>query len=457
MNSARDKELVGVLTDELLPYQRKWVDDEARFKIGLWARQTGKDMAAAAEAVADCVSRPAITWAIVAAGERQALESLRKARDWSEAFNVVIENIEETRAHHGALLTAAEITWPNKSRLIALPARTETVRGYSANIILTEFAFHDNPTEIWRALYPSISNPLRGGQKRLRIISTPNGPGDKFHELWTKSKFEKHCISIYDAKNEGLDIDIDELRANLNDPDGWAQEYECEFLDSGAVLLPYDLIDACENPDSTETRRDGPTSTLICGIDFGRTHDRTVCWTLEKIGDVFWTREVLVLEKMGTPEQVDALRPRLIAAQRVCLDYTGCGIGLGDYLARDFGLYNPGQHRYGKIELCQFTQSLKLELFSKLRIAFEQRSLRIPISPAIREDLHNVRRIVSSSGNITYRATHNADGHSDRCTALALALRAAGEARPQPASAPIILRNRLMGRAPRRHILERSL
>jgi phage FluMu gp28-like protein len=163
MNAARDNELVGVLTNELLPYQRKWVDDEARFKIGLWARQTGKDMAAAAEAVADCVSRRAITWAIVAAGERQALESLRKARDWSEAFNVVIENIEETRAHHNALLTAAEITWPNKSRLIALPARTETVRGYSANIILTEFAFHDNPTEIWRALYPSISNPLRGG------------------------------------------------------------------------------------------------------------------------------------------------------------------------------------------------------------------------------------------------------------------------------------------------------
>ena len=76
MNAARDKELVGVLTDELLPYQRKWVDDEARFKIGLWARQTGKDMAAAAEAVADCVSRPAITWAIVASSAESILAAL---------------------------------------------------------------------------------------------------------------------------------------------------------------------------------------------------------------------------------------------------------------------------------------------------------------------------------------------------------------------------------------------
>jgi phage FluMu gp28-like protein len=454
--NTREKELQGILAAELLPYQLDWVRDESRFKVGMWARQTGKDMAATAEAVADCVTRPATTWAIVAAGERQALESLRKARDWAETFKFAINEISETRADHGALLTSAEITWENKSRLIALPARSETVRGYSANLILTEFAFHDNPTEIWRALYPSISNSMRGGQKRIQVISTPNGPGDKFHELWTKTRFNRHVVDIYYAKSVGLDIDIDELRSNLNDPDGWAQEYECEFLDTGSVLLPYDLMTPCESVEATESRLDGPTSTLICGIDFGRTHDRTVCWMLEKLGDVLWTREVLVLEKMNTPEQLEILRPRLLAAQRVCLDYTGSGVGLGDFLARDFGAYDPSQHRYGKVELCQFTQNLKLEIFSKLRIAFEQRKLRIPVNPTIREDLHNVRRIVSSNGNITYRATHNADGHSDRCTALALALRAAGEARPAPASAPVILRNRLMGRAPRRHKLFRD-
>src|SRR6476620_2558676 len=32
--------------------------------------------------------------------------------------------------------------------------------------------------------YPSISNPLRGGQKKLRIISTPNGLSNKFADLW---------------------------------------------------------------------------------------------------------------------------------------------------------------------------------------------------------------------------------------------------------------------------------
>ena len=37
----------------LLEYQRAWLSDRSRFKIGLWARQTGKDYTCAAEAVID--------------------------------------------------------------------------------------------------------------------------------------------------------------------------------------------------------------------------------------------------------------------------------------------------------------------------------------------------------------------------------------------------------------------
>jgi phage FluMu gp28-like protein len=396
--------------------------------------------------------RPGVLWAIVAAGERQALESLAKAKRWAEDLHMGLCQYHERRPKLGALLHAAEIIWENGSRLIALPARPETVRGYSANLILTEFAFHDNPAEIWRAIYPSISNPLRGGAKKLRIITTPNGPGDKFHQLWTKSDYSKHRVTIHEAVAQGLNIDIEELRNGLGDPDGWAQEYECEFLDTGRVLLPYDLIATCEDPDATEHRATGGAlCPLYAGIDFGRSHDRTVCWTVERVGDVLWTREILVLEKTPTPEQVEILRPRLAAAQRVCLDYTGPGVGLGDYLAREFGAHDPSQHRFGKIELCQFTAALKAELFSKLRIAFENRALRIPVSAEVREDLHGVQRMTSAHGQITYRAACNPDGHSDRCTALSLALRAAGEPKAKAAAASVQPRNHRPARAPRRH------
>lgn len=447
----------GVIGERLLAYQQRWVDDDSRFKIGLWARQTGKDMAAAAEAVRDCLQRPGSLWAIVGAGERQALESLDKAKDWATAIHYGLAQYHERRPRPGAILNAAEILFENGSRLIALPARPETVRGYSANLILTEFAFHDDPAEIWRAIYPSISNPMRGGPKKLRIISTPNGPGDKFHDLWTKSDYAKHRVTIHDAVAQGLQIDIEELRRGLNDSEGWAQEYECEFLDSGGVLLPYELIATCEDPEAAVDRAVLGDSAgknkkpIVVGIDFGRHHDRTVCWTFERVGDVLWTREVLVLEKMPTPEQVEILRPRLVAAQRVCLDYTGAGVGLGDYLAREFKQHDPLQHQFGKIELCQFTAALKNEVYSKLRIAFEMRAIRVPADTEVREDLHGVRRIASAQGQVAYRAAHNPDGHSDRCTALALALRAAGELKERPASASVRLRHQQLGRALRRH------
>jgi hypothetical protein len=59
---------------KLLPYQSAFAANRSRFKIGLWARQTGKDHTATAEAVMDCYRHPCTTWIIVAASERQALD-----------------------------------------------------------------------------------------------------------------------------------------------------------------------------------------------------------------------------------------------------------------------------------------------------------------------------------------------------------------------------------------------
>ena len=134
---------------------------------------------------------------------------------------------------------------------------------------------------------------------------------------------------------------------------------------------------------------------------------------------LFLTREVLILRNASTPEQLEALTPRINLARRVCLDYTGPGIGLGDFLHRHLG---------SRLELCPFTSSFKAELFPRLAAAFESRQLLIPISRDIREDLHSIYRIISNNGQISYRASHSPDGHSDRCTALALALRAAESA-----------------------------
>ena len=148
---------------------------------------------------------------------------------------------------------------------------------------------------------------------------------------------------------------------------------------------------------------------------------------------MLWTREVLVLKNISTPEQEQILTSRIRAAQRTCFDYTGPGIGLGDYLVRpDLGLgqFKPEEHKFGKVELCTFTVGFKRLLFPTLRNRFKdakgQCHLRIPISTTIREDLHAMQQVVSN-GEYNYWSPRTREGHSDRCTALALANRAAGD------------------------------
>lgn len=414
--------------DSLLPYQRRWIDDAARFKIGLMARQTGKSWTSALEAVRDCHERKT-TWVCLSAGERQALEWMLKAREHVEAFAVALAGYEEQRDSAEALLKQAEVIFPNGSRLLAIPANPATARGYSASLVLDEFAHHEDPDGIWRAIYPSISNPLKG-QFKIRVVSTPNGLGNKFADLWHKAEgWSKHRVDIHDAVKAGLPVDVEELRRGLDDPEGWAQEYECAFLDAAAVLLPYELITACESAEATTVVAPewwGVARPIYIGWDFARKRDLSVLWVNELVGDVAHTREVIELRGMSTPDQIDAAQAKLERARRVAVDYTGPGIGLGDELVKRFGEWKPDQDRFGKIELVTFTQNEKLKLFPALRVAFEKHLVRVPVNRSIREDLHSMQRVVTANGNVTYRAPHTVDGHADRCTALALALRAAG-------------------------------
>jgi phage FluMu gp28-like protein len=377
---------------------------------------------------------------VAAPSERQALDSLDQGKTWAEAFDLRVNDYQEYRTGGSeTLLKAAEIVFSNGSRVRAVPGRPDTVRGRSTNLLLTEFDFFEDPPATWRAVLPSITNPLRGGEKKVRLVTTPNGIGSAAHKIWTsgdgkKMKWSRHLVTIYHAVLMGLPVDIEEIREAMQamgDFDGFSQEYLCEFIDALSVLLPYELIAGCESIEGTEVvpaeywdpkvRNSFPVD---LGIDFGRKRDLTVCWAAEKISDMQITKEVLCLERMPTPDQIDILRPRIQKARRVCLDYTGPGIGMGDYLVKEFQEWNPTQHKFGKIELVMMSNTTKVELFGKLRMAFEKRNWRIPISQVIREDLHSIYRCVTPSGNITYRAPHTEDGHSDRGTAQALCTRA---------------------------------
>ena len=408
---------MNVIDEILLPWQRKWVRDTARFKIGLWSRQTGKSFSTSCEAAEDSAAQPRNSsnlWVCLSAGERQALEWMEKAKKWSEALKATVDSYDEIRDSANALMSRAEIRFANGARIVAIPANPDTARGYSANLVLDEFAIHERPAEIWAAIYPSITNPLTG-EKKLRIVSTPKGRGNKFADLWEhNANYSKHKVTIEDAVRMGLPVDLDELKAGVDDPDIWAQEYMCEFIDSSSVLLPYELIGKCEQGGIAD---DG-ASPIFVGMDIGRQKDLSVIVTAVRLGDVLAVLEVDELRKMPFNDQLDILLSKCRAGrvQRVCIDSTGIGAMLAEEAARKGG---------GKFEGVVFNVQTKGEMYALMRRKFEERSVRIPVSRDLREDLHAVQRVVSTGGNVTYSAPRSADGHSDRAAALALCCRAA--------------------------------
>lgn len=403
------------MSEILLEYQRRWVADASRFKIGLWSRQVGKSFAGSLEAVLDAVSRKT-TWVFLSAGERQSRELAEKARLHLEAIQVIAEAIESRFFEDGYTSTQLELRLPNGSRLIFLPANPRTARGYTGNVFLDEFAFHQDSKAIWSALFPIIT---RRSDLKIRVMSTPNGQTGTFYELWERAgpEWSRHRVDIYDAVRDGLAVDPEELRRGLADEIAWQQEYLLEFVNENQAYIPYSLILAAE---ADTLNDDWNPENAYLGMDIGRHRDLTEIHVLERVGDVYWLRRRIVLRQAMFAAQEELLAALVPRVRRAAIDATGLGMMLAENARRKFGW---------KVEPVNFTLEVKADLAQRLRLYFEDAKLRIPPQPDLRDALHSVRRIVTAAGNVRYDAERSErGGHADAFWALALALHAGSDA-----------------------------
>lgn len=394
----------------LLAYQQEWVNDDSRFKICDKGRQTGFSFCSALEVVLSCVSQRSL-WVILSAGERQSKEYMEKVKQHAQAVGVAAEMLQSTFKADSLDYTMLEVKFPNGSRAIGLPANPDTARGFSGNVILDEFAFHRDARKIWTALLPTVTRGYK-----VRVISTPNGKSGKFYELWNNPSWSKHFVDIYRAKADGLDVDIEALRAACDSEDDWLQEYCGEFLDEASAMITFEMIAACEDTEATVELPEAfePADDLYLGMDIGRKKDLSVIWIDEKKGDVFWTRMVLVLKKMPFRLQRETLYKflELPKLRRACIDSTGIGAQLAEEAREKYG---------NKVEEVTFTSAVKEDLALYQKQLFEDKRLRIPSQKEIRNDMHAVKKIVTSANNIRYDADRNENGHADRFWASALA------------------------------------
>ena len=406
----------------LYPYQRRYLADRARFKAGMWSRQTGKTFTTTLEAVLDVLEAEAegrvCRWTILSVSQARALDAMDNGvklhlRAIGAMFKAMDEPLDvDTLAHTVRI-------GERGSYIRAVAAKPSTARGMSDNLILDEFAHHQDNRAIWTALLPVVSRP----DLRLRVISTPNGRGDKFYEIMTEPEglFSRHVVSIYDAVSDGLPRNPAELKRAMGDPTAWAQEFECQFVDGATSWLPYDLIDGCEDADAPGVYQGGP---VYVGMDFAARGDLTVIAVLELVGDVLWLRELIELRATSFAEQLATL-DRVMKDYRVvraALDQTG----LGEMPVQE------AQRRHGsyRVEGVLFSVSRKLDMATALKERMEDKRLRLPVgNTPLRQDLHSVQRVAGPTGAPRLVAERSENGHADRFWALALATAAAHQPR----------------------------
>ena len=434
---------------KFLPYQKAWIADQSRFKIGMFTRRGGKTFGSCGEIVDDCIraeiDRHKVRWTILSRSEATAKEALEDAlKPMTRAYYAVLKGLSNrpkpefvedefhVPAHVREVVQGGqvfmievpearyrtqEVHFPGGSRVVALSASPDAARGFGGNLLLDEFGFHADSRRIWGSAFPVAA---RGGHK-IRVISTPNGKGNKFYELMTTvdNGWSKHHVDIYEAVRQGLDVNIDELRAGMADQDAWAQEFELAWLDEASAWLDYDLISACE-ANSAGIPAHYMGGMCFVGVDIAARNDLFVIVVAELVGEVLIVREIIARKRISFAEQDSLLDDvmRRYRVVRVAMDQTG----MGEKPVEDA----KARHGSERVQGVLFTSPARLDMATTLKESMQDRKTRIPAGdPVLRADLHSIKSQVGITGIRRLVADSDSDGHADRFWALALAVSAA--------------------------------
>lgn len=423
-----------------LPYQARWVRDQARLKLAEKSRQIGFSWATAyaADERTSSVGYKHDQW-VSSRDEMQAKLFLEDCKQFAKALQVGAQDLGEQVIDAERRISAYVLEFSNGRRIHSMSSNADAQAGKRGGRILDEFALHPDPRKLWTIAYPGIT--WGGG---MELISTHRGSHNFFNTLVREAReggnpkgISLHRVTLQDALEQGFLYKLqqalprdderqdmteseyfDFIKSGTADSESFAQEYMCVPADDDSAFLEYDLIASAEYATDVdwEARQGGQ---LYLGLDIGRKHDLTVLWVLEKLGDVFYTRHVETLQNMTKGEQEKIIWPWIDRCQRTCLDYTGLGIGWGDDAVAKFGSY--------KVEPVTFTTNVKERLAYPVRSKMEDRLLRIPYDQKIRADLRSVTKQTTAAGNIRFTAERTVDGHADRFWALALAVEAASQ------------------------------
>ncbi|NJL18802.1 MAG: hypothetical protein HC901_00295 [Bdellovibrionaceae bacterium] len=470
-----------------------FMDRESGILILHWSRQIGKSYTLAAWAVDRLLTQLQTydTWLVTVLSNSRdnGAEFVIKCQDICNKLGMVLAKPTEAVPVGDAMVYIADDNSPDLKyenmrmeirvtltvngqervgRIKVLAANPRTARGFSGDLILDEFAFHEDSNAIWEAAEPILSS---NSDFLCRIASTGNGKHNMFFRMAsgsgpddgrfflsssgfkvcrvTRSEAWKQGVKVYDP-NTRKPITPDDARKKALDKRAYDQNYECKFNDENMALLTHELIQQAQRAGiPIDEQAWSPVSLarmyrsegeLFLGGDVGRNRDITVLAVLEKIGKTKRIIAMLRLAGMRLPDQQKQLKPvcEMPKFRAGCIDMTGLGLGLVEYSQEEkwgkgrihgvnFSSTEPINDHIKKEGRKKETARVTENMATSLLGVFEDKSIELCVEldhDAV-DDLRKPERITSPGGNVSIAAVRNEAGHADHFWGIALAIRAA--------------------------------
>jgi terminase large subunit-like protein len=327
--------------------------------------------------------------------------------------------------------TDMKIAFPNGSscKFLSLDI-PDNVRSGGAELIIVDEAAYVDPNS-WKALKPM----LLGTNGSLWLISSPNGTGNMFAQMFTEAE-DKNSIDkvaftaptlgceIYYDEETGLSklkrvkhdyenplIEFSEIEDLLKELGvrAFRQEVLGEFLgDQGAVFINVSkcVFPTIWNPEPSKKR-----GSYVFGIDAGKLHDFTVITVLNEL-----TKEIVFIERFNQLEyqfqydKITALANKFKPVN-IVVEQNSVGEPMIEAL-RDKGLY---------ITPFLTTNATKKRIIEKLAVSIETLDIKLPNYEELLKELNEYEMKKLPSGMIHYGAPNGNDRFDDCVMSLALA------------------------------------
>lgn len=435
-------------------FQREWLLESSQLAICCKARQIGTSYTTAGVLVLWGAFHGEMT-TVISKGQTEADEVLDKC---ARHINVLLGL--NSKLASTISISKKEIVFASGGRILALPSTGG--RSFSGNVFLDEFAYQQHATQVWDNAAPVTTL----GNHKMRVVSTPNGVGNEFHQLWEhangasnnllpeevkKIKWATHLIPMSRAIEEGYPVDIAKCWALAKgDPRVFSQFFDCNFLDAVLQYIGTEKIDACKTlhkciPDDR--------GLYYAGLDIGREVDNTCLVVVLQTGSKIKPVHIETMPRTdsdGLEAMIDWAFERY-NLQRLCIDSTGLGTFPAERIQKKHGDRVPVKHRRNRVECVDFGLKSKEALATNLYTYITDQTLLLPEGDAqlphfirrnkigneevgeeklvnrpgealqLRKEIASIRRVITPNGNVTYDTPRTKEGHGDRAWALALA------------------------------------